>query len=135
MYSPQFLMIATLYSLNIVFMFSRFAQLIGAVAAGGVNFALFRDNIVGFEKANDIVRGAANSVQSASAFGEYWSVSNWGTAFLAEAYGTAMLAFVIFALTNDNNETTSKHPFLIPPLIGATVAALISVIAPLTQAG
>lgn len=112
-----------------------FSQLFGAVAAAGVNFALFRDSIVGFEKANGIVRGAANSVQSASAFGEYWSVSNWGTAFLAEAYGTAMLAFVIFALTNDNNETTSKHPFLIPPLIGATVAALISVIAPLTQAG
>jgi len=111
------------------------AQVFGAVAAGGVNFALFRDSIAGFEKINGIVRGAADSVQSASAFGEYWSVSHWGTAFLAEAYGTAMLAFVIFALTNADNETTSKHPFLIPPLIGLTVAALISVIAPLTQAG
>eukprot|EP00979_Chaetoceros_neogracilis_P006414 scaffold1307_cov260-Chaetoceros_neogracile.AAC.2 len=111
------------------------AQVLGAVAAGGVNFALFRDSIAGFEKLNGIVRGAADSVQSASAFGEYWSVSNWGTAFFAEAHGTAILAFVIFALTNADNETTSKHPFLVPPLIGATVAALISVIAPLTQAG
>ena len=46
-----------------------------------------------------------------------------------------MLAFVIFALTNPKNETTSKHPFLIPPLIGLSVGALISVIAPLTQCG
>mmetsp|Transcript_8207 Transcript_8207/g.12363 ORF Transcript_8207/g.12363 Transcript_8207/m.12363 type:complete len:93 (-) Transcript_8207:56-334(-) len=42
---------------------------------------------------------------------------------------------MIFALTNPKNETTSKSPFLVPPLIGATVGALISVIAPLTQAG
>jgi len=35
------------------------AQVFGAVAAGGVNFALFRDSIAGFEKINGIVRGAA----------------------------------------------------------------------------
>ena len=46
-----------------------------------------------------------------------------------------MLAFVIFALTNPKNETTSKHPFLIPPLIGLSARALISVIAPLIQCG
>lgn len=112
-----------------------FAQTMGAIAGAGVNFALFRDSIAGFEAANNIVRGSLESIQSASAFGEYWSVNCWGTAFLAEAYGTAMLAFVIFALTNPDNETTSKNSFLIPPLIGATVGGLISVIAPLTQAG
>ena len=111
------------------------AQLLGAVAGAGVNFALFREAIAGFEASNMIVRGSLESVQSAKAFGEYWSVSSWGTAFFAEAYGTAVLAFVIFALTNPDNETTSKYPFLIPPLIGATVGALISVIADLTQAG
>ena len=111
------------------------AQVMGAVAGAGINFALFRESIAAFEATNNIVRGSLASVQSASAFGEYWSVSCWGTAFFAEAYGTALLAFVIFALTNSKNETTSKHPFLIPPLIGATVGGLISVIAPLTQAG
>ena len=49
--------------------------------------------------------------------------------------GTAILAFVIFALTNKKNETTKESPMLVPPLIGATVGGLISVIAPLTQAG
>ena len=62
-------------------------------------------------------------------------MSSWKTAFLAEAFGTGLLAFVIFSLTNPNNETTSKNSLLVPPLIGATVGALISVIAPLTQAG
>lgn len=111
------------------------AQTSGAVAAAAVNYCLFHDSIAKFEAANNIVRGAAESVQSASAFGEYWSVSSWAGAFFAEAYGTAMLAFIIFALTNPRNETTAKNSFLIPPLIGVTVGALISVIAPLTQAG
>jgi len=112
-----------------------FAQVAGATVAGAVNFGLFSDSIAQFEATEGIVRGAAESVKSASAFGEYWSVSSWGSAFFAEAYGTFFLAFMIFALTNPKNETTSKSPFLVPPLIGATVGALISVIAPLTQAG
>jgi len=111
------------------------AQVTGASAAAAVNLFLFRDSIATFESLNGIVRGAASSVASASAFGEYWSVSSWRTAFLAEAYGTAILAFVIFALTHPKNDTMDKNPVLIPPLIGATVGALISVIAPLTQAG
>ena len=112
-----------------------FAQVTGAITAAGVNFALFHDSIAQFESANNIVRGASESIKSASAFGEYWSVSSWVGAFFAEAYGTAMLAFMIFALTNPKNEFTSKSPHMVPPLIGLTVGALISVIAPLTQAG
>jgi glycerol uptake facilitator-like aquaporin len=56
------------------------------------------------------------------------------TAFSAEVLGTAILAFVIFALTNPKNDTV-KNKVFIPPLIGATVGALISMIAPITQAG
>lgn len=111
------------------------AQVFGAITAAGINFALFHDSIAKFEAANNIVRGATESIKSASAFGEYWTMSSWVGAFFAELYGTAMLAFMIFALTNPKNETTSKNPVLIPPLIGLTVGALISVIAPLTQAG
>lgn len=111
------------------------AQVAGAITAAGINFALFHESIAQFEAANNIVRGASESIQSASAFGEYWTTSSWVGAFFAEAYGTAMLAFMIFALTNPKNEVTSKSPHLIPPLIGLTVGALISVIAPLTQAG
>lgn len=56
------------------------------------------------------------------------------TAFFAEAFGTAVLAFVVFSLTNPRNDC-QKNKIFIPPLIGATVGALIAVIAPLTQAG
>lgn len=111
------------------------SQIAGAAFAGGVNFVLFREACAKFEAAKNIVRGTAGSVASASTFGEYWSVSSWTTAFFAEALGTALLSFVIFALTNQRNETTSKNSLLVPPLIGSTVGALISFIAPLTQAG
>ena len=55
------------------------------------------------------------------------------TAFFAESIGTAILAFVIFALTHPKNETMKSG--FVPPLIGLTVGCLISVLAPLTQAG
>lgn len=56
------------------------------------------------------------------------------TAFFAETFGTGVLAFVIFCLTNPKSDVQVKKVF-VPPLIGATVGALICVIAPLTQAG
>lgn len=111
------------------------AQVAGAVAAAAANLYLFSDAIAAFEQSGGIVRGTAASVASACAFGEYWSVPSWTTAFVAEALGTAMLALVIFSLTNPKNKTTSDNPVLVPSLIGMTIAALISVIAPLTQAG
>ncbi|MCI0683999.1 MAG: aquaporin family protein [Gemmataceae bacterium] len=52
------------------------------------------------------------------------------TAFLAEFVGTLLLALVVFAVTDPRN---SAGP-LTPVIIGLTVAMLISVIAPLTQA-
>ena len=55
-------------------------------------------------------------------------------AFFAEAFGTAVLAFVVFSLTNPKSETQTNNVY-IPPLIGLTVGGIISVIAPLTQAG
>lgn len=56
------------------------------------------------------------------------------TAFFAEAFGTGVLAFVIFGLTHPRSDAQTKKVY-VPPLIGATVGALICVIAPLTQAG
>lgn len=111
------------------------SQVFGAALAGLSNLVLFRDALTDFEAAKGIVRGAAESVASASVFGEYWSVSSWRTAFFAEALGTAILAFVVFALTNPRNDATSENPVLVPAIIGSTVGALISFLAPLTQAG
>jgi len=55
-------------------------------------------------------------------------------AMLAEAIGTAFLAFFIFAVTEPLN-TGGPGNKLLPVFIGLTVSILISVLAPLTQAG
>ena len=120
------------------------AQLIGAVIAGVVVLILFNPFIDRFEAENDIVRGEAGSQRSAMAFGEYFpnprmfdsdtlSVSPLH-AFAVEAFGTAILAFVIFALTERRNAGIPTNG-MVPFFIGFTVAALISLFAPITQAG
>jgi glycerol uptake facilitator protein len=72
-----------------------------------------------------------------------WSwESNWDTkdrvpmhvAFAAEAIGTFFLAFIVFALINPRNTARPTGP-LTPVFVGLTIAMLISLIAPLTQAG
>ena len=55
------------------------------------------------------------------------------TAFLAEVLGTMILALVVFAVTDPRNPSAPPAG-LAAVFIGLTVAALISVIAPLTQA-
>lgn len=123
------------------------AQLIGAILAGVSVLAIFAPFIVRFESANDIVRGQDGSQISAMMFGEYFPnpamygsgeavaalISPAGAAFV-EGFGTAILALVIFSLTDRRNAGLSTKN-MTPLLIGFTVAALISLFAPLTQAG
>ena len=103
---------------------------------------LFSPFIDRFEMANGIVRGAEGSQKSAMAFGEYFpnpamfdslTVSPLH-AFAVEAFGTAILAMVIFALTDRRNAGIPTNG-MVPFFIGFTVAALISLFAPITQAG
>ena len=123
------------------------AQLTGAILAGLTTLAIFGPFIARFEADNGIVRGADGSQLSAMVFGEYFpNPAMYGTgagaaalisplgAAAVEGFGTAVLAFVIFALTERRNAGLSVKP-LTPLLIGFTVAALISLFAPLTQAG
>ena len=55
-------------------------------------------------------------------------------AFCAEAIGTAFLGFFVFAVTDDRNSGRPSGS-IVPVLIGLAVAIIISIIAPLTQAG
>ena len=55
-------------------------------------------------------------------------------AFFAEMLGTLILAVVVFAITDDRNAAAPLSR-LAPVFVGLTIAVLISVIAPLTQAG
>ena len=123
------------------------AQLIGAVLAGVTILAVFSPFIVRFESDNGIARGEAGSQLSAMMFGEYFPnpaiygtgpdaaalISPVGAAFV-EGFGTAILVLVIFSLTDHRNAGLSTKN-MTPLLIGFTVAALISLFAPLTQAG
>jgi MIP family channel proteins len=122
------------------------AQLLGAFLAGLVVLAVFSSALERFEVAEGLVRGDGGSERSAMVFGEYFpNPAVFGVdeaarklvspfrAFAVEALGTGVLVFVIFALVDPRNETVSRAST--PMLIGFTVAVLIALFAPLTQAG
>lgn len=119
------------------------AQILGGFLAGLTLYVIFTDSIASFEASRNIVRGEGDSVITAMFFGEYFPnptlqpgicpVTQF-RAFMAEAAGTFLLVTMIFTLTEGCN--VGKPPSDIAPvLIGLTVAGIISVVAPLTQAG
>lgn len=110
------------------------AQFTGAFLAGLCIYSLFSTSIANFELTNNIIRGNANSTATAMMFGEYFPSISLFNAFMAEAFGTALLVLVIFSLTEKCNVGRPSNEFA-PVLIGASVTAIISIIAPLTQAG
>jgi glycerol uptake facilitator protein len=123
------------------------SQLLGAVLASAVLFAMYSNVIREFESTRGIVRGAPGSELSAMVYGEYfpnpdvarsrhWSDASVGhvQAMMAEAVGTAFLAFFVFAVTDTHNASGPGRR-LLPLCIGLAVSIVISVVAPLTQAG
>lgn len=116
------------------------AQLSGAFLAGMTIYLLFGPSIFAFENAHQIVRGSAESVQTARMFGEYYatsgniSVVSMPLAAGAEAFGTFLLVLMIFALTEGCNVGRPTDA-LAPMFIGLTVSSIICLVAPLTQAG
>ena len=116
------------------------AQFIGAFLAGGAIYVLFSPSISIFENDHSIIRGSAESVQTAKMFGEYYgspgsaSVVSLPLAIGAEAFGTFLLVLMIFALTEGCN-IGRPHDAMAPLFIGLTVSSIICLIAPLTQAG
>lgn len=123
------------------------SQLVGAILAAVILYFLFQGMIVHFETANQVVRGMPGSEVSAMIYGEYfphpgmqralgWAddVVPLAVAMAAEFIGTAFLAFFVFAVTDSFNQGGPGGKRL-PIFIGLTVALLISVLAPLSQAG
>lgn len=123
------------------------AQVAGAFVGAAVLYGLFHGTIAHFEATKHLVRGQPGSELSAMMYGEYfpnpavvgttpeaWAqVSPW-QAFLAEALGTAFLAFFVFALVDPSNRLAPRGNGF-PIFIGLTVSIIISIVAPLTQAG
>ena len=122
-------------------------QFAGAFCAAALLFVLFSPAMKVFEKEKGL---EPNSIVTARCYGEYYSsphnMADWQNnrdweesvpmhlAFLGEAFGTFVLAFIVFSLIDHRNHARpAAH--LTPFFIGMTIAVLISVIAPLTQAG
>jgi glycerol uptake facilitator protein len=116
------------------------AQMTGAILAGLVLYALFAPSIAAYESAHGIMRGSPESVATAKMFGEFYPNPGGGAvvslplAIAAEAFGTFLLVLMIFALTEGCN-VGRPDDALAPVFIGLTVASIICLIAPLTQAG
>jgi len=117
------------------------AQFTGAFAAALSLYGLFGSNIAIFEKENHLIRGTAGSALSAKMFGEYYQNLSGASqpvsmplAMAAEALGTFILVFMIFALTEGCNTKRPQHNTA-PIFIGMTLAMVICLLAPLTQAG
>lgn len=123
------------------------AQLGGAILAGLVVLAAFGPFLSRFEAKEGLTRGAPGSERAAMIFGEYFpNPAVFGTgpdaaalisplgAMWVEALGTAILVLVIFALSDPENDA-APDPTLVPFFVGFTVAVLISLFSPLTQAG
>ena len=123
------------------------AQFAGALAAAAVLHAVFAGPLAGYEAAHGIVRGAAGSEATAMIFGEFFpnpggkplteaarTMVSPGAAFFIEVLGTAVLVLVIFCATDVKNSGRPAKESA-PVMIGLTVTLLISLLAPLTQAG
>lgn len=115
------------------------SQFFGAFCSAAVLYFIFSGFIADFESVNSIIRGSEASIVSASMFGEYFPNPGFSEkfksisvfqAFTAEFIGTFVLMFMILWLISEKN--VSKFT---PMLIGFTVAALITLFAPITQGG
>jgi glycerol uptake facilitator protein len=122
------------------------AQLLGAVLAAAVLYGIFHNLIAAFEAARGLLRGGAGSELSAMVYGDYFpnpamvaatpilTAVTLPLAMLVEMVGTALLALVIFAVTDPCN-AGRPAPYLAPLCIGLTISLLISILAPISQAG
>lgn len=118
------------------------AQFLGAFIAAGVVYLLFDSSIAQYEATKGIIRSTPESYKTAMIFGEFYpnpgvkTIASVSTinAILAEAAGTFALVFLIFSFTAGCN-VGGPDKSLSPVFIGLTVTIIISIIAPLTQAG
>jgi len=131
------------------------AQVAGGFLAAATLFVAFHSQLAAKELEKTVTRGEPGSVVTAMCYGEYhpnpgsfasapgpFDLSAYESframvpqrvAFGVEVLATAVLALLVFALTDETNRNRPQ-PTLVPACIGLTVAALISLFAPLTQA-
>jgi glycerol uptake facilitator protein len=124
------------------------AQFVGGILASLVLLAMYGGTCARFEQEKGLVRGEPGSQLSAMWFGEYFpNPAVYGTdekafaqvsvagGFAGELVGTALLVFLIMALTDKCNKLAPIPANLHPLLIGFAVACIIAIEAPISQAG
>jgi glycerol uptake facilitator protein len=135
------------------------SQTAGAFVASAVLFTLFAPYLNAKEQRKSVIRGLPGSEITAMCYGEYYpnpgglaasssplvgqelvdrlrqdeAMFSTNAAILAEIVGTGLLALVVFAATDPRNNSPGAAA-MVPFVIGMTVAVLICVLAPLTQA-
>lgn len=131
------------------------SQVAGAFLAAATLYCMFGTQLAELERIKGVTRGEPGSEITAMCYGEYYpnpgalgageepysaeeharmrSRLPHHVAFLAEMLGTMILAMAVFAFTDERN-SAAPPPGMAAIFIGLTVACLISVIAPLTQA-
>jgi glycerol uptake facilitator protein len=130
------------------------SQMLGAFLAAAVLFFLFSPQLAAREAAKGIKRNEAGGFLTAMCYGEFYPSpgplastdepyrpEDWkklsdrvphAVAFTAEVVGTALLALVVFAVTDPRN-SAAPAANLGPVFVGLAVALIISIIGPLTQ--
>ncbi|KAJ8906797.1 hypothetical protein NDN08_003283 [Rhodosorus marinus] len=115
------------------------AQILGGMLGGAINLGIFR-------KWYDLKDPNRDTLLYASTFGEYFpnpglwpdpedqSLMYVAECMAVEAWGAGILMFMILVFTDPRNQAL-KSKDAAPFLIGFTVASLISLYAPLQQAG
>jgi glycerol uptake facilitator protein len=100
------------------------AQVLGAFVAAAVLYLNYKQSISSYEVANDITRGAEDSLTTFSIFAtfpaEYYQ-NSWGP-FLDELIGTALLVGIVLALIDEFNLAPRAN--LAPLLVGVTVMGI-----------
>lgn len=118
-------------------------QLIAAIASAATVYLVYLPYYSHYEDEHNITRGESNSIITASTlccyfpnpclFPDNHHLVSPLHAFAVEIMGTALLTFLAFALSDPHNKTVVAAPQ--PILLGTGVANIISIFAPLTQAG
>ena len=123
------------------------AQMLGGFFAAAIMYGFYHGAVESFEDNLGLERGSNGSERTAMIFGEYFpnpaafgsdtSIVSIAEAFFIEAWGTAVLVFVIFSLTDSHNTTvgSGNNKVVVPILIGLTLSFLVSMYGPLTQGG
>jgi glycerol uptake facilitator protein len=100
------------------------AQVLGAFTGAAVVYANYKGAIDSYERVNHITRGAADSVPTYSIFATFPApyLHNWVGPFVDQVIGTALLAGLVFAVTDELNQAPRAN--LAPFIVGLIVVAI-----------